>query len=52
MSIGVLATNYWREGKKPIGRKKESWARPPEGKININVDDAFDIDQGKGPCEV
>jgi ribonuclease HI len=48
MSIGVLAMNYWRLKRKTIDRKKEAWSNPPEGVIKINVDAAFDVDQGAG----
>ena len=52
MSIGVLATNYWRAAKKPVERKKDNWTRPPQGIIKINVDAAFDMDQGRGSMGV
>jgi hypothetical protein len=47
MSIGVLATNYWR-AKKKIMSKKEVWLCPKEGSIKINVDAAYDAELGKG----
>uniref|UniRef100_A0ACD5UC07 Uncharacterized protein n=1 Tax=Avena sativa TaxID=4498 RepID=A0ACD5UC07_AVESA len=52
MSIGVLAQNYWRARKKPMMRSKEAWTRPPEGVIKINVDAAYDINQGRGSLSV
>jgi ribonuclease HI len=48
MSIGVLATNYWKAKKHTIINKKESWTRPMEGVLKINVDAAYDEDQGRG----
>ena len=48
MSIGALVTNYWRAGKRPIERKKKAWSCPAEGIIKINVDIAYDVDEGKG----
>uniref|UniRef100_A0ACD5Y819 Uncharacterized protein n=1 Tax=Avena sativa TaxID=4498 RepID=A0ACD5Y819_AVESA len=52
MSIGVLATNYWRAKKKPVERKTETWKCPTEGVIKINVDAAYDEDLGKGAMRV
>jgi hypothetical protein len=39
---------YWRLKRKPVEQKKEAWSTPPEGVIKINVDAAFDADQGAG----
>jgi hypothetical protein len=33
--------------KRPIERKSKSWSKPPEGELKINVDVAYDADQGK-----
>jgi hypothetical protein len=46
MSIGVLATNYWRAKKKKFQSKKEVWVCPNEGSIKINVDASYDADLG------
>jgi hypothetical protein len=34
--------------KRPIERKKESWTKPSKGTIKLNVDAAYDDDQGHG----
>jgi ribonuclease HI len=48
MSIGALATNYWRARKKPIIRSVASWNCPPEGEVKVNVDAAYSFDEGRG----
>jgi hypothetical protein len=44
MSIGVLATIFWKAKKHTIISKKESRTRPLEGTLKINVDAAYDGD--------
>jgi hypothetical protein len=34
--------------KRPIERKKQSWTKPNKGTIKLNVDVAYDDDQGHG----
>ena len=46
ISIVVLATNYWRTKRKPVQRVQHKWTGPPEGTIKINVDAAYDVDEG------
>jgi hypothetical protein len=48
MSIEVPVTNYWRAKKKQLEKKIESWSCLPEGVLKINVDAAYDADQGLG----
>jgi hypothetical protein len=52
MSIGALATNYWRARKNPFQRKAESWTCPSEGELKINVDVSYSADKGCGSVGV
>ncbi len=48
MSIATLTTNYILSNKKGQTKNQDSWKKPPEGMLMINVDAAFDIDSGSG----
>ena len=52
MSIGALATNYWRARKHPVMKKAEAWTCPPENMAKINVDAAYSEDEGRGSVGV
>jgi hypothetical protein len=46
----------WQSGslrdKRPIERKKQSWTKPNKGTIKLNVDVAYDDNQGHGRLRV
>ncbi|PNT70332.1 hypothetical protein BRADI_2g10133v3 [Brachypodium distachyon] len=48
MANGALTANYWRASKKKAKVKNIGWTKPTEEFLKINVDAAFDIDEGRG----
>jgi hypothetical protein len=38
--------------RKPKAKQRDGWKKPEEGKLNINVDAAFDENTGKGATGV
>ena len=47
MAIAALTTNYKLAVKK-TSRLRQGWKKPPEGKVMVNVDAAFEEDGGCG----
>jgi hypothetical protein len=52
LSIIVLSRNYMIGARKPKAKQREGWKTPEEGKLKINVDAAFDENNGKGAIGV
>jgi hypothetical protein len=52
LSIIVLSKNYMIAARKPKAKQRDGWKKPEEGKLNINVDAAFDENTGKGATGV
>jgi hypothetical protein len=52
LSIGALASNYWRAQKNAIQRGVASWVCPTKGEVQINVDAAYSLDEGRGSAGV
>ena len=51
MSIAVLTTNYMMSLRK-TSNIRQGWKKPPEGKLMVNVDAAFDTNTGSGSTGV
>jgi hypothetical protein len=51
MSIAALTKNY-KATMKRRSQIRQGWLKPPEGKVTVNVDAAFDEDEGCGSVGV